>query len=669
MIKTSFKSAAVLLLAAAGGAFAQTFPTTTNPRVVLSTVPNTSYPVMGVGFLSDGRMVVLGAAINTSPGNGAMGQGYITPADSNQAVYLVSGLSAKGALSAVTVTKILDSLTGAPPGVLVVNDTIYVQDRHAFYRIKSHSPAVGATSKNVNATRLVNVPTLDDSTFSWNRGESGHQYVFTPQYHNGRFYGAYGGSIIPGGWSGAAPTSTYSGAMLSWGKSVVPTGTPNAGLSKEAGGLRSPNGLATNGQYMIYTDNQGSFNPANPIHFFRPGQPLVTYGTRQSTSANAAGAATNQINGNTKRNWAEDLPYQPPLIWVPYTNGPSRSLTQPLYLDHGPYKGHWIMGDATISGMGRLFVDDVDNSGKYQGSFTFFTSGINTSGGTSSGKAINRLAASPDSAVYVGTVLNIGNWPAGTAGPMSRLSFRDTSVFEIISVRSRKSADGTQNGVEVFFSEPVNPTTITTSAFSLQQLNYVLGANYGCNATVCTTRNPTVSSVTLSTDNRKVFVAIATPDTSIGAAHIGVLGTGNNPTGIWGGPGKQDRTLRLTLNSVTSATGSALLHNWAWMGWHFQATTRFDPANTETRPVPVLSRPVDRLAAAVNIRAFGGVLDVQLASPGQATVSLYTLNGSLIAQQSGSTGLFLIETNALGKGLHVLRIQQGKTVVSRRVTL
>ena len=52
-------------------AAAQSFPSTANPRLVLSTVPGTSFANMGLGFLSDGRMLVLGAATNTSPNNGA----------------------------------------------------------------------------------------------------------------------------------------------------------------------------------------------------------------------------------------------------------------------------------------------------------------------------------------------------------------------------------------------------------------------------------------------------------------------------------------------------------------------------------------------------------------------------------------------------------------------
>ena len=483
-------------------AYAQ-FPSTANPKIVTTTLPNSSFPTMGVAFLSDGRMLVLATAINTSPGNGPLGQGYVEPADGNNALYLVSGLSRTGNLSGATFTKILDSMTGPPPGVVVVNDTVYVADRDAFYRVNSLAPV--KTARSQNTTRIINTPTLD-STFTWNRGPTGHQWIFTPVYYNGRFYSQYSGSIIPGGTSNAPPTSTFSGSLLSWAKdSIIPLNAkPNAGFRKEAGGLRSPNGFAWNGEYMLGTDNQGSFNPGNPIRLFKPGQPQVTYGTRQSTTANAGGATGIT---NTLRNWAEDLPYQPPLIWVPYAP-PNNSLSQPLYLNFGPYKGDLIVGDVTDAGMGRMHVDNVDNSGSYQASYHLFAgTSINATGATET-KAINRLAVSPDSAIYVGTLLHPGNWPSGNPGPMFRITFKDTSIFEILAVRSRKSTAGTTNGVEVFFSQPVNPTTVTTSNFALQQFNYMLGANYGCNATVCITKTPQVTAVALSNDNRNASSAI-----------------------------------------------------------------------------------------------------------------------------------------------------------------
>jgi hypothetical protein len=81
----------------------------------------------------------------------------------------------------------------------------------------------------------------------------------------------------------------------------------------------------------------------------------------------------------------------------------------------------------------------VDNSGKYQASFHLFSGTTINASGATQGKAINRLALSPDSAIYVGTVLNIGNWPSGAAGPVFRINLKDTALFEILAVRSRKS--------------------------------------------------------------------------------------------------------------------------------------------------------------------------------------------------------------------------------------
>jgi hypothetical protein len=647
-----------MVMLVAGGLQAQTFTSTKNPRVDTAWVAGTAFANMGLGFLSDGRMLILGASIQSS--GQVMGQGVITPADGNQALYITNTpLSRSGSLTGVTVTKILDSLTGPPPGLVVVNDTVYVQDRTAFYRVISLNPT-GGTAKSKNAVRIINAPTLD-STFVWLRGESGHQYVFSPVYHNGRFYGAYSGSIKTGGQSDAPPTSTYSGTLLSWAKdSIVPINAPaNSGFRKDAGGIRSPNGMASNGEYFVLTDNQGSFNPGTPLRLFKPGQPLVTYGTRQSTTANAGGAGAIT---NTLRNWAEDLPYQPPLVWIPYD--PLKSAAQPVYLNYGPYKGHWLVTDVNANGMGRLFVDNV-GGGNYQGSFTMF-SGTNTNGS----KAVNRMVVSPDSALYMGTMLSIGNWPSGATSPVIRLSMKDTTVFEILSVRSRKSVSGDTNGIEIFFSQPVDPTTITNSSFSLQQQNYSLGANYGCNSTVCTNKSPTVTSITYSTDKRKVFVAIATPDTTIGAAHIGTIGVGNNPKGVWGGPGAQDRTLRVSLASgVRSASGLAPFYLSAWMGWHFQSTVRFDPNNTDVTPSPtsiLAQKPeVARLASAVSLQSISGVLNVRVDLPGAATVSIYTVSGALKAQQSGTTGAFRFDTRTYGRGMHIVRVKTATAAYSR----
>jgi len=572
--------AAALALAAAAGVAAQTLPAALpNPRVIMTNVPNTNFGHMGIDFLSDGRMVLLSNGSVALSAQSDLGGGDIQAWSTTKdySVWIVSGVSAKGDLTGVTATKILDQLTGPPPGIVVVNDTVYVMDRTAFYRINSLAPT-GGTSKAQNATRLIDVPGLD-SNFSWNRGPSGHQWMFTPQYHNGRFYAAYSGSIRRPAASGAPPTNTVTGGILSWKRDTVvapysSTASPtnNLGYRREAGGLRSPNGMNTNGSYMLHSDNQGSFHPGNAVRLFKPGQPLMTYSHRQCTAANIGGGAATECNvnqtnnlsaANTVRGWAEDLPYMPPVIWIPST--PYKSTSQPGYMNFGPYKGQWLLGDVNGVGVVRMQVEDVDNTGRYQASAMLFSGGaLNSFGITGSGnranRAINRIQVSPDSAIYIGSIYRIdGNWSAGETAPVLRLGFKDTSVFEIMAMRSRKNSAGTANGVEIEFTEPVDSATITTSAVSLVQYNYSMGAGYGCNSTVCQTKYPVPSAIEFSADKKRVFVTINTPDTSIGAAHFGTYGVGNNTTGMWGGAGKQDRTLRVTLGTgVRSAAGASL---------------------------------------------------------------------------------------------------------------
>jgi hypothetical protein len=687
--KTIFKTASALLLAAALGVVAQDFPTAgVNPRLVLTNVPNTNFGHMGLDFLSDGRMVLLSNGSIALSAQSELGGGDIVPWSSTKdySVWIVSGVSATGSLAGASAVKILDQLTGPPPGVVVVNDTVYVMDRTAFYRINSLAPT-GGTSKAQNATRLIDVPGLD-SNFTWNRGPSGHQYMFTPQYHNGRFYAAYSGSIRRPAASGAPPTNMVTGGVLSWARDTVvapysSTASPtnNLGYRREAGGLRSPNGMGTNGAYMLNADNQGSFNPGNAVRMYKPGQPLMTYSHRQCTAANLGGASASECNptqtnniaaANTIRGWAEDLPYMPPVIWIPF--GPFRSISQPHYMHHGPYKGQWLLGDVNGHGVGRLRVENVNGQEHYQASFTMFAGGsLNAFGITGSGnrayRAINRMATAPDSAIYIGSIYRRdGNWSAGETAPVLRVTFKDTSVFEILAMRSRKNATGTGNGVEIEFTEPVNPTTITTAAFSLVQYNYGMGAVYGTNSTVYSSKNPTVNSVAVSDDGLRVFVGINTPDTSIGASHFGTYGVGNNTPGVWAGPGNQDRTLRVTLGSgVRSAAGASLFYNVVWLGWNFQSNQTFTAGPVSISPA--MRADMDRLSAAISTNSMAGTLNIQISLPGQTSVSLYSLTGELKAQQSGATGSFQFNTRALDRGIHVLRVNQGNAVVSRRITL
>ena len=164
---------------------------------------------------------------------------------------------------------------------------------------------------------------------------------------------------------GAAGQS-YAGSVLAW----KPDGA--GGYSKHAGGLRSPNGggLGPNG-IMMFTDNQGSWNPSCALNVIKPNS---FYGSHQNSGFkdNWGGAA----------NKAGTLPYVPPAAWLLQAQavgqyGVGASSMQPLYMDHGPYAGDVVVGDGTLEGISRVALDPVNGgtgtTANYNGSVQWFT--------------------------------------------------------------------------------------------------------------------------------------------------------------------------------------------------------------------------------------------------------------------------------------------------------
>lgn len=424
-----------------------------NPGLTVETVPlPTNHMTMGMNFLADGRMIWATA--------GVKGGGEIPAANANSAVWVVSGLT--GNLSGASVRKVADMMR-QPAGVVIVGTDVYVSERDGFYKITNYeNPA----STSGNRTKVISWPT-PDAGFKWENGEQWHQWVATPVYHNGKFYGPYGGTIQVGGRSAVPPTSSYSGAFISWN----PDG--QGGITKIAGGFRVPNGMAMTptGQFFV-SDNQGSWLPACSFHLVKPNK---FYGHRQTPP--------------NKANWAEGLAYEPPTMWL--VDGVHQSASQPLYMEKGPYAGDFLIGDDNSPGLSRIALDNVN--GNYNGSMFFFTGGFLNG-------AINRMAMhSKEDAIFVGTFLTQGDWPGGDPKPMYRMTF-GTPAFEMRSIHSR------QGGLEVVFSHAVNPATAVPASFALNQWHVARSETYGC--CIDERVNLSVTAVTLSKDNKRAFLAV-----------------------------------------------------------------------------------------------------------------------------------------------------------------
>lgn len=404
------------------------------------------YRNMGIGFLSDGRMVILTT--------GTIGSGEIPNPDPNSCVFIVEG--AAGSKN-IQVTKVASDFR-QPSGLNIVNDKIYVSDRDAFYSIPMNS---GAVDPAANKTKIMD----------WPFGAHWHHWVFCPIFANGKFYAPYSGSIRRGGPSDVPATDDYSGAFLQWD----PDGSH---FAKICGGLRSPNGANINAAgEMFVVDNQGSWLPADAFMQMKPGK---FYGHRQ-TPPNAP-------------NWAESLPYQPPAVWIPYPSAiAGGSNSQPVYVDKGTFAGQWFDGDVNGRGLLRFSLEKV--AGDYQGAVFHLTNGMGIA-------ATNRMAWGPDGALYTGSLEKVaGNWPANGLAPMYRISQKPgITTFEMLAIHSFR------NGFEIEFTQPVDKASVVPANFSVKQWHYSRGAAYGCCKEAEEPR--TISEAKVSEDGKRVFLSI-----------------------------------------------------------------------------------------------------------------------------------------------------------------
>lgn len=550
------------------------------------------YSTMGLGWLRNGDMVWVRAPDQ-----------YVNPpgANANAGVWIV-----KNVATSPTVTKLVDQFR-QPTGVAVgPNDEIMVVDLDGVYKVS----ATAGTK-----TRVLAAPPTTNGQLPY------HGYIFCPMYLDGAYYAPYSSTFISGGFADTDPNGEYSGALLSW----KPDGT--GGYTKHAGGLRSPNGggLGPNG-IMMFTDNQGSWNPSCALNIIKPNK---FYGTHQNTSKgftdNWAGAA----------NRAGTMPYQPPIAWflqaqsVGQQYGTGASTTQPLFMDHGPYAGDVIVGDATLEGMSRVALDPVNGASgvnaNYNGSVHWFT---NLPGGANC-PAPNRFIMDPTAdVIYVGTLAIIGQtggaWPSGSAQSFYKISLDAAAVkasFEILSVKSRA------NGIEIAFSQPVSSASAVAASFALRQWDLVRGEGYGAGNNTSTA--PAIGGVQLSTDARRVFLAI-----------------GNNA--------KTDRVLSIIAGGIRSATGNAsLVFNQAWFTHNYQSTEAFNAA------VHIADRASDKyMNARVSHTALRDGVRLRVDLKGAYTMALSSLNGARVEERQGfDAGEFTLK--APGHGLHVLQVRQG----------
>lgn len=552
-------------------------PDAAHPDFTVAEIPLPGqHKAMGLVFLKDGRMAL---ATTDFVGWGEM---PAAPSDKHKIVLIEGPGTPSPKVTEISHTWFQLS------GLTVAGDKLYAADRDGFYEIPDLHPGPG-TDLAKNRRLIVKWP--DEGT--WNVGGfQYHQWAFTPLFHQGSFYAPYAGVTREGGRSDANPTSRMAGALLKW--------SLGSGLEAVAGGLRVPNGAGLDeatGEIFV-SDNQGSWLPGSTFSRIRPGR---FYGHSNKSPT-------------TPANWAETLPYDPPVAWLPYKNV-RVSPSQPVRIGQGAYAGDWLLGDVASPGLLRIALDPVGEV--YNGSVFWFSHGFRNA-------AINRMAWGPDGSLYVATFLTLAaNWPSGRLQPMFRLSPKGSgTAFEMKAVRSVK------NGLEIEFTQPVDAATALKANFTTRQWQYIREVDYG------TGKQPeqalAVSETAVSADGRRVFLKLA------GLA--------------------RDRVVYLKHAGVKSASGAAPWNDEAWFTHNSVSTREWSPAPADLRPA---RRAAPRFPGAISSRLAGqGILSVTLEADGPWRASLIAPDGAVAARREGhGAARFELSPGPARSGLFLLRVR------------
>lgn len=387
--------------------------------------------VGGLDFTSDGRLVV-------------------STWDAAGSVYILDNVQT-GDTTKMKAKRIAFGLA-EPLGLKVVNDTIYVMQKHEMTRL------IDTDGDDI----IDEYQTLCDD---WKVSSNFHEFGFGLAYKDGYFYASLATAINPGGAS-TQPQIPDRGKVVKVNKNT-------GAMTFVASGLRTPNGVGIGYKGDIYVaDNQGDWLPSSKIVHVRDG---AWFGSRS-------------VDPEGTKDKKEDLP----VVWLPQDeigNSPST----PLAIDLGPYKGQMIHGEVTHGGIKRVFVEEVN--GQLQGCVFRFIQGLEA--------GVNRLAWGPGGDLYVGGIGNPGNW--GQTGKLQyglqRLVFNNKSTFEMLAVRAKS------NGMEIEFTEPVLETDAwNINNYEVKQWYYKPTIEYG--GPKLDERKMAIKSVTVSDDRKKVFLEL-----------------------------------------------------------------------------------------------------------------------------------------------------------------
>ncbi|MAS94301.1 MAG: hypothetical protein CMO55_13975 [Verrucomicrobiales bacterium] len=268
-----------------------------------------------------------------------------------------------------------------------------------------------------------------------------------------------------------------------------------------ASGVRSPGGVGFNASGdVFYTDNQGAWNGTSSLKWIKPGSfqgnpngniwfPFAkgALGDRPTDPPyTEEGSRTITERGNISQ-------LIPPAVILPHQRvGNSPTGIEPDLSEgkFGPFAGQVFVGEQTHSKIHRVYLEKVN--GLYQGAMFPFLEGF--------GSGNIGVRISKDGILY--TSGSNRGWGArgGKLYNFERVTWTGKVPFEIHEMRA------TPNGFELTFTKPIDKSTATDEAFSMEAFTYIYQKAYG--SPEVDQVEPTVSVASVAEDGKSLKLKV-----------------------------------------------------------------------------------------------------------------------------------------------------------------
>ncbi len=358
---------------------------------------------------------------------------------------------------------------GGPRGGAGGGPGVYVMQRGELSRLEDRD----GDGRAEVVTTLVN---------DWGVSGNYHEFGYgLPPAPEGGFYASLNvGFHDPMWWHGISP-APYRG----W---VVRLDTRTGKTVPVAPGLRSPNGLGTNGRGELFvTDNQGDWMPVCPVFHIQEGR---FYGHPASLDWTDDYLAN---DAKTSFTVPPDVERAPAALWLPYKW--SRSPGNPIFQESqagqglGPFAGQMFIGELTNGLLLRADLEKV--RGEYQGVVFMQRQQIGS---------IIRLAFSEQGTLFAG-MTNRGWGGLAPNDGVARIRWTGKVPMEMSTVRL------SDDGFDVLFTKPLAAgTVVDPSQIALQQYDYDWWWEYG--SPERHTTEVAVTSTALSSDRRTLHLTV-----------------------------------------------------------------------------------------------------------------------------------------------------------------